>query len=49
MWGEEGEIHTEFPALILGMRVDRGGGRLDVKIVFTLQNFRLSFLNQKSY
>ena len=31
--GGEGEIHTEIPALILGMRVDRGGGRLDVKTV----------------
>ena len=29
--GEEGERHTEIPALIIGMRVDRGGGRLDVK------------------
>ena len=31
--GEEGERHTEIPALIIGMRVGRGGGRLDVKTV----------------
>ena len=33
MGGEEGERHTEIPALIIGMRVGRGGGRLDVKTV----------------
>ena len=30
---EEVERHTEIPALIIGMRVGRGGGRLDVKTV----------------
>ena len=31
--GGEREGSTEIPALIIGMRVDRGGGRLDVKTV----------------
>ena len=40
--GEEGERHTEIPALIIGMRVERGEGRLDV------ENSRPPFFNKKS-
>ena len=48
--GEEGERHTELPALIIGMRVDRGGGRLNVKTVsLHLRIPDLLFKNKKSY